>query len=91
MRLVGLLADSWYGSTVRYSTAHQYCIQHVGILVLIKVACAADLYALVQVNMSSHSGINFRGLVYLIDEATRPKAAQQTTAEQQTQQMQATA
>jgi hypothetical protein len=41
--------------------------------------------------MSSHSGINFRGLVYLIDEATRPKAAQQAAAEQQTQQMQATA
>lgn len=55
------------------------------------VYCAADLYAHVQVNMSSHSGINFRGLVYLIDEATRPKAAQQAAAEQQTQQMQATA
>ena len=76
---------------MRYSTARQYCIQHVGILVLASVYCAADLYAHVQVNMSSHSGINFRGLVYLIDEATRPKAAQQAAAEQQTQQMQATA
>jgi len=44
-----------------------------------------------EVNMSSHSGINFRGLVYLIDEATRPKAQQQQDAEQQTQQMAATA
>jgi D-lactate dehydrogenase len=41
-----------------------------------------------EVNMSSHSGINFRGLVYLIDEATRPKSQQQA---QQTQQMAATA
>lgn len=41
--------------------------------------------------MSSHSGINFRGLVYLIDEATKPKTQQQAAAEQQTQQMRATA
>lgn len=44
-----------------------------------------------EVNMSSHSGINFRGLVYLIDEATRPKSEQQQTQQQQTQQMAATA
>jgi D-lactate dehydrogenase len=24
-------------------------------------------------SLSNHSGINFRGLVYLVDEATRPK------------------
>ena len=29
---------------------------------------------------SNHSGINFRGLVYLVDEATRPKQQQQATA-----------
>ena len=28
-----------------------------------------------EINMSNHSGINFRGLVYLVDEATRPKQA----------------
>ena len=27
-----------------------------------------------EVNMSQHSGVNFRGLVYLVDEATRPKS-----------------
>ena len=27
-----------------------------------------------EVNMSSHSGVNFRGLVYLVDEATRAKS-----------------
>lgn len=41
-----------------------------------------------EVNMSSHSGINFRGLVYLIDEATRPKSEAAAAAEQQTQQQQ---
>jgi D-lactate dehydrogenase len=44
-----------------------------------------------EVNMSSHSGINFRGLVYLIDEATRPKSEQQQTQQMQSQQMAATA
>lgn len=27
-----------------------------------------------EISLSNHSGINFRGLVYLIDEATRPKS-----------------
>jgi D-lactate dehydrogenase len=26
-------------------------------------------------SLSNHSGINFRGLVYLVDEATSPKKA----------------
>ncbi|BDA46133.1 probable glycolate oxidase subunit GlcD at N-terminal half [Coccomyxa sp. Obi] len=30
-----------------------------------------------EMNMSNHSGINFRGLVYLVDEATAPKHKQQ--------------
>ena len=34
-----------------------------------------------EVNMSQHSGVEFRGLVYLVDEATRPKSrAQQDEA-----------
>lgn len=33
-----------------------------------------------EVSLSNHSGVNFRGLVYLVDEATRPKAAAQATA-----------
>ena len=28
-----------------------------------------------EMNLSNHSGVNFRGLVYLLDEATTPKAA----------------
>jgi D-lactate dehydrogenase len=28
-----------------------------------------------EMSLSNHSGVNFRGLVYLIDEATKPKAA----------------
>jgi D-lactate dehydrogenase len=52
-----------------------------------------------EVNMSAHSGITFRGLVYLLDEATRPKAQpagagqqqQQQQAQQQQQQQRATA
>jgi hypothetical protein len=30
-----------------------------------------------EISLSNHSGINFRGLVYLADEATRPKQQQQ--------------
>jgi D-lactate dehydrogenase len=26
-----------------------------------------------EMSLSNHSGVNFRGLVYLVDEATRPK------------------
>ena len=33
-----------------------------------------------EVNMSQHSGVNFRGLVYLVDEATRPKSCAQQDA-----------
>jgi D-lactate dehydrogenase len=28
-----------------------------------------------EMSLSNHSGVNFRGLVYLIDEATKPKQA----------------
>jgi D-lactate dehydrogenase len=28
-----------------------------------------------EMSLSNHSGINFRGLVYLVDEATKPKKA----------------
>ena len=31
-------------------------------------------------SLSNHSGINFRGLVYLIDEATKPKQPSQASA-----------
>jgi D-lactate dehydrogenase len=31
-------------------------------------------------SLSNHSGINFRGLVYLVDEATKPKQASQASA-----------
>jgi D-lactate dehydrogenase len=30
-----------------------------------------------EMSLSNHSGINFRGLVYLVDEATKPKAKQE--------------
>jgi D-lactate dehydrogenase len=33
-----------------------------------------------EMSLSNHSGINFRGLVYLIDEATKPKQQQQQKA-----------
>ena len=33
-----------------------------------------------EISLSNHSGINFRGLVYLADEATRPKQQQQQQA-----------
>lgn len=31
-----------------------------------------------EMSLSNHSGINFRGLVYLVDEATSPKKAAAT-------------
>eukprot|EP00879_Flechtneria_rotunda_P005800 GHRR01006103.1.p1 GENE.GHRR01006103.1~~GHRR01006103.1.p1 ORF type:complete len:946 (+),score=315.50 GHRR01006103.1:676-3513(+) len=31
-----------------------------------------------EMSLSNHSGINFRGLVYLVDEATKPRGQQQT-------------
>lgn len=33
-----------------------------------------------EMSLSNHSGINFRGLVYLVDEATAPKKQQQQAA-----------
>ena len=33
-----------------------------------------------EMSMSNHSGIQFRGLVYLVDEATKPKQQQQTAS-----------
>ncbi len=33
-----------------------------------------------EMSLSNHSGIHFRGLVYLVDEATRPKAAAATAS-----------
>ena len=30
-----------------------------------------------EMSLSNHSGVNFRGLVYLVDEATTPKEATQ--------------
>jgi len=33
-----------------------------------------------EMSLSNHSGVNFRGLVYLVDEATRPKQQQQQQA-----------
>ena len=33
-----------------------------------------------EISLSNHSGINFRGLVYLADEATKPKQQQQHQA-----------
>jgi len=34
-----------------------------------------------EMSLSNHSGIHFRGLVYLVDEATRPKAEVKTTSQ----------
>lgn len=33
-----------------------------------------------EMSLSNHSGINFRGLVYLVDECTEPKAAAKARA-----------
>ena len=33
-----------------------------------------------EISLSNHSGINFRGLVYLADEASKPKQQQQQSA-----------
>jgi hypothetical protein len=33
-----------------------------------------------EMSMSNHSGINFRGMVYLIDEATKAKKVSDTTS-----------
>jgi len=35
-----------------------------------------------EMSLSDHSGINFRGMVYLIDEATKPKKVADTTSAQ---------
>ena len=42
-----------------------------------------------EMSLSNHSGINFRGLVYLVDEATKamPQQAQQAAAAQQEKQL----
>ena len=63
---------------MRYPELAAGALQHLNL-----PAGCADGYSssrTCEVNMSQHSGVNFRGLVYLVDEATRPKARAQQDA-----------
>ena len=73
-----LLAGMAGDRGMRYPELAAGALQH-----LILPAGCADGYSssrTCEVNMSQHSGVNFRGLVYLVDEATRPKAQAQRDA-----------
>ena len=59
---------------MRYPELTGSSLQHLN------VAGCSDGYSTsrtCEMSLSNHSGINFRGLVYLVDEATKPKEQQQ--------------
>jgi len=63
---------------MRYPELTAASLQHLG--VALKGSGATDGYSTsrtCEMSLSNHSGINFRGLVYLLDEAARPKGQPQ--------------
>ena len=67
---------------MRYPELTAASLQHLN------VAGCSDGYSTsrtCEMNLSNHSGIDFRGLVYLIDEATAPKAADKQQQQQKQQ------
>lgn len=63
---------------MRYPELTGASLQHLN------VAGCSDGYSTsrtCEMSLSNHSGINFRGLVYLVDEATKPKTEQQQSAQ----------
>jgi D-lactate dehydrogenase len=66
---------------MRYPELTAASLQHLQ--VHLKGSGATDGYSTsrtCEMSLSNHSGINFRGLVYLLDEAARPKKSQQGAA-----------
>lgn len=62
---------------MRYPELTGASLQHLN------VAGCSDGYSTsrtCEMSLSNHSGINFRGLVYLVDEATKPKSTSATSA-----------
>ena len=84
MQVASLCADNVVNTNVpccgmagdrgmRYPELTQAALQHLS------VGSCSDGYSTsrtCEMNLSNHAGINFRGMVYLIDEATQPKAKQ---------------
>lgn len=84
MKVAGMCADEVVPSNIpccgmagdrgmRYPELTAASLQHLN------VAGCSDGYSTsrtCEMSLSNHSGINFRGLVYLVDEATRPKEQQ---------------
>eukprot|EP00887_Chlorella_sp_A99_P004004 scaffold11.g4004.t1 len=87
-KVAGLCADHVVNSNIpccgmagdrgmRYPELTGSSLQHLD------VAGCTDGYSTsrtCEMSLSNHSGINFRGLVHLVDEATRPKKEQQAMA-----------
>lgn len=89
MKVAGLCADEVVPSNIpccgmagdrgmRYPELTGASLQHLD------VAGCSDGYSTsrtCEMSLSNHSGIHFRGLVYLVDEATRPKTEVKTTTQ----------
>lgn len=73
--MCGLMRAGMAGDRgMRYPELAEGALQHVSL-----PSDCTDGYSssrTCEINMSQHSGINFRGLVYLVDEATAPKQQQ---------------
>ncbi len=54
---------------------HVVCVADVRVTACLTCADGYSTSRTCEMSLSNHSGINFRGLVYLVDEATRPKQA----------------
>ncbi|KAL4426062.1 hypothetical protein ABPG77_007858 [Micractinium sp. CCAP 211/92] len=90
MKVASLCADNVVNSNIpccgmagdrgmRYPELTAASLQHLN------VGGCSDGYSTsrtCEMSLSNHSGINFRGLVYLVDEATKPKSAAKPAAAQ---------
>ena len=75
-----LSAHKPFTSQLIYPTPHLACLlpQHLNLPKDCKDGYSTSRTC--EMSLSNHSGINFRGLVYLVDEATAPKKQQAAAA-----------
>jgi D-lactate dehydrogenase len=76
-RVVVTSCASHYGCWCRYPELTAASLQHLN------AQGCSDGYSTsrtCEMSLSNHSGVHFRGLVYLVDEATEPKRPQAAQA-----------
>jgi D-lactate dehydrogenase len=65
---------------MRYTELTNSSLQHLNLPASCKDGYSTSRTC--EMSLSNNSGVNFRGLVYLVDEATRPKQQQQQQQQQ---------